>query len=83
MDRREIADVVRARIGELLDDARDIEDGDILAHHGLNSLLSVELTLRIEEEFDIAFEDDELSFENFETLRSITDLVAGKVSVRG
>ncbi|MBU7600088.1 hypothetical protein JGS22_021235 [Streptomyces sp. P38-E01] len=83
MNRREIAAIVRARIGELLDDARDIGDRDILSHHGLNSLLSVELTLRIEEEFDIAFEDDELNFENFETLQSITDLVAGKVSVHG
>ncbi|RLL66244.1 hypothetical protein D7M15_04335 [Streptomyces sp. Z26] len=83
MDRREIADIVRARIGELLDHPRTIEEGDILSHHGLNSLLGVELTLRVEEEFDIAFEDDELNVENFETLRNITDLVAGKVAVRG
>ncbi|AQW49554.1 phosphopantetheine-binding protein [Streptomyces antimycoticus] len=83
MDRCEVTDIVRARVGELLGDAQGIGDLDILSHHGLNSLLSVELTLRIEEDFDIIFEDDELNFENFETLKSITDLVAGKENVHG
>ncbi len=83
MDKSEITGIVRARVGRLLGDAQDIADTDLLSHHGLNSLLSVELTLGLEEAFDIVFEDDELTFENFETLGSIADLVDRKVSVHG
>jgi acyl carrier protein len=81
MDRGEIISIVRARVGRLLGGAEQIGDSDLLSHHGLDSLLSVELTLDLEEAFSVAFEDDELTFERFESIGLIADLLAAKVGV--
>lgn len=79
MDRYEITTMVRAQIERMLDDGLEFGDSDALTHYGLDSLRSVELTLNLESSFDLVFEDEELDFENFGSVRRIVDLVAAKV----
>lgn len=46
---------------------------------GLNSIKTIALVVELEERFDITFEDDELLFENFATIRTIADRISGKL----
>ena len=50
-----------------------------LLTHGLDSVNTVMLIVELEEALDILFEDHELLFENFSTLRIIEDLVKRKL----
>ncbi|GAA3434174.1 acyl carrier protein [Kutzneria kofuensis] len=79
MNRDEITGIVRSRIEQILGDERRIGDLDPLTYHGLDSLRSVDLTLSLENRFALVFEDDELDFENFRSVRRIVDLIAAKV----
>ncbi|WP_217558995.1 acyl carrier protein [Streptomyces sp. GbtcB6] len=79
MTREEVSDIVRTRIGSLLDAPADFAETDSLARHGLDSLSSVELTLLLEDSFSIVFEDDELTFDNFGSVGSIVTMVHSKV----
>ncbi|MFJ2867689.1 phosphopantetheine-binding protein [Kitasatospora sp. NPDC087314] len=80
MDRKIVQDIIRTELERLLGTAVTFGDDEPLVDHGLDSLLSVEFTLNLEDAFAIAFEDDELSFENFASLAVVTDLVQAKVS---
>jgi acyl carrier protein len=79
MNRGQITAVVRTNVEQMLGGATDIGELDQLTHHGLDSLLSVELMLSLEGAFAIVFEDEDLSFENFQSVHRIVDLVAAKV----
>jgi acyl carrier protein len=79
MDRQKIQDLVRAELEPLLSTPVTFGEDELLADHGLDSLASVELTLNLEDTFDITFDDDELSFEHFATLATITELIRTKV----
>lgn len=59
---------------ESLSDETVIFEGDL----GADSVQAVELITRLEEEFDIAFEDEELSAEMLETVGTLTDAVWNK-----
>lgn len=80
MDRQKAQDLIRVELERLLGTAVTFGDHEPLADHGLDSLTSVELTLSLEDTFDIAFEDDELSFDNFASVATITELLHSKVS---
>lgn len=45
----------------------------------LDSMAVVNVVTALEEEFDITFEDDEITAENFETLRTLVDFVQSKL----
>ncbi|WP_327341272.1 acyl carrier protein [Streptomyces europaeiscabiei] len=79
MERSEIAQKVRKHVGALLKSPADFPETDLLSAHGLDSLTSVQLTLYLEDEFGVLFEDDELGMENFSTLESIVGLLDKKV----
>lgn len=59
--------------GVLSDDYNLIENGV------LTSLQTVELVMFMEQRFGIIVRDEELSEENFATVRDIADLVASKI----
>ncbi|MFJ8823115.1 phosphopantetheine-binding protein [Streptomyces sp. NPDC102467] len=80
MDRKMVQDIIRTELERLLGTAVTFGDDEPLVDHGLDSLLSVELTLNLEDAFAITFEDDELSFENFASVGAVTDLVRAKDS---
>jgi acyl carrier protein len=79
LERSEITEKVRKNVGALLNSPTDFPETDLLSAHGLDSLTSVQLTLYLEDEFGVLFEDDELSIENFATLESIVGLLDKKV----
>ncbi|GAA0661783.1 hypothetical protein HUF15_30420 [Streptomyces samsunensis] len=79
MDRSEITQKVRKHVGALLKSPADFPETDLLSAHGLDSLTSVQLTLYLEDEFGVLFEDDELSIENFATIGSIVGILDKKV----
>jgi acyl carrier protein len=45
---------------------------------GLDSVNAVELVLRLEDEFGIEFGLDEIEYDNFRTVSSISDLIRNK-----
>jgi len=80
MDRHEIEQVVRREIERILETAPTMGGGESLAVHGLDSLRSVELTLCLEDAFEIVFDDEEISLENFADIDSIVTLLDVKLS---
>ncbi|MEW2289178.1 acyl carrier protein [Streptomyces sp. NPDC047841] len=78
MDRVQIIEAVRECVTELIGTTA-FSDGDLLADHGLDSLAGVELTLNLEDRFDITFGDDELSFEHFSKVETIVGLIEAKL----
>lgn len=48
-----------------------IQDDDILMEHGVDSVLMIEIVMRIEERFNIEFSAENL---NYHTLKSITEI---------
>ena len=53
----------------------EVEKNIKLESLGLDSLLKVELVVQLEEEFNITFNNEQLSPNNFMTVQSIIDLV--------
>ncbi|MFJ2214241.1 acyl carrier protein [Streptomyces sp. NPDC101062] len=80
MEQPEIANAVREVVREIAPNIPEMEENASLNSLGLDSLGSVELTLRLEDRFDVVFEDDELAFENFESVASIVDLLSAKTA---
>ena len=59
--------------------SREISDDEPLIENGvLTSLQTVELVMFMEDRFGIMVEDEELNEENFASVRTIAELVAGK-----
>jgi len=57
----------------------DLPDDFELAGNALDSMAVTNLILALEEYFGFVFEDEELSAEDFETIASLSTLVAQKV----
>ncbi|MEE1802232.1 MULTISPECIES: acyl carrier protein [unclassified Streptomyces] len=80
MEQSEIANAVREVVREIAPNISEMKESVSLNSLGLDSLGSVELTLRLEDHFGVVFEDDELAFENFESVASIVDLLSAKTA---
>lgn len=59
----------------------ELDDSVNLNVYGLDSLSRVELVILLEEEFGIRFNDRDLSQRNFETARSIYNLIKNEYGV--
>ena len=79
MDRQEVDKQVRANLAAQLRISADFPDTDLLADHGLDSLASVQFTIDLEDTFGIVFEDEDIAFEGFATIRSVVDLLLEKL----
>jgi acyl carrier protein len=82
MQRDEIEQVVRREVGQVLNTTEAIPAGESLATYGLDSLRSVELTLCLEDAFELVFDDEEISLENFGDVASIVELLDTKLADR-
>ncbi|MDM9379449.1 acyl carrier protein [Chlorogloeopsis sp. ULAP01] len=56
-------------------------DEDIFALGFVNSMFAMQLVLFVEQEFNIAVENEDLEFENFRTINSIANLIERKTTV--
>lgn len=72
----------RAKIKEFLSRFfrdRDLKDDeDIFALGFVNSLLALQLVQFLEKEFGITIEDEDLDFENFQTINNMVALIERK-----
>lgn len=50
-----------------------------LSQLGLDSMKAMALLVELEDTFDILYQDDELLFENFSTIQSISERIYGKL----
>jgi methoxymalonate biosynthesis acyl carrier protein len=56
-------------------------DEDIFALGFVNSMFAMQLVLFIEQEFKITIENEDLEFDNFRTINSITNLIERKTAL--
>ncbi|WDD36945.1 acyl carrier protein (plasmid) [Nostoc sp. UHCC 0926] len=56
-------------------------DEDIFALGFVNSMFAMQLVLFVEQEFQIAIENEDLEFENFRTIKSIANLIERKTAI--
>lgn len=66
----------------LSESADRINDNCSLKNFGLNSLNVIRLTVALENEFGIIVDDDQLVFENFDSIKKIYEFVLHKLEVR-
>ncbi|MDZ8264150.1 acyl carrier protein [Nostoc sp. ChiQUE01b] len=57
------------------------QDEDIFALGFVNSMFAMQLVLFVEQEFQIAIENEDLEFENFRSINSITNLIERKTAL--
>ncbi|MFN6461431.1 MAG: acyl carrier protein [Nostoc sp. DedVER02] len=56
------------------------QDEDIFALGFVNSMFAMQLVLFVEQEFQVAIENEDLEFENFRTINSIANLIERKTA---
>lgn len=55
-------------------------DEDIFALGFVNSMFAMQLVLFVEQEFQIAIENEDLEFDNFRTINSLANLIERKTA---
>ena len=70
-----ILESIKSIISELVSlDVEEIQEEDALGILGVDSLLTVELILRIEEMYEITFDSSDINFDNFEFVKSVANI---------
>ncbi len=57
----------------------EISQDETLNRVGVDSVNFIEIVVSLEEEFNIAFEDDELLLQNLNTINKLQTIIAGKL----
>ncbi|SHK00256.1 acyl carrier protein [Anaerocolumna jejuensis DSM 15929] len=82
MERKEIYEKIKQAISSVLRREVDFtgitEDTDIIESLNLNSIVAIELVVRMETLFDIEIDDEDLSTDLFRTLKNIADYIEEK-----
>ncbi|MFR3315112.1 MAG: phosphopantetheine-binding protein [Waltera sp.] len=66
---------IKKCIAEMLEQVEFIEDNVDLKVYGIDSLSKVQLVISLEEEFGIAFDDDDINQSHFQSVSSIGELL--------
>lgn len=75
MKKEDIENIVSNIILGIMDNKEYIDYGAILLEEGIDSLKIIEIVVKIEETFDLEFEDEKLSYETLRTISSIAEYV--------
>lgn len=67
-----IKELIEKTVGDV-EEFGDFGLDDNLADFGISSLNFIKILVAIEDEFNIEFEDEELEFENFNTIRKLVN----------
>jgi acyl carrier protein len=81
----DVIQFLRRTIANLIEDPgfeHTLDDDQLLQGAGMDSIRIMNLLVRIETEYEIMFDDDELLLENFESIRVIADRILQKVGIR-
>jgi acyl carrier protein len=73
---------IRAFVAPFFENYNLAEDEDMFAVGMVNSLFAMQLVLFVEKEFQITVENEDLDFENFRSINSISSLVDRKLNGR-
>ncbi len=81
----QIASFLRQKIAELIEytlSEEQLNDSDPIKDMGMDSVKTINLIIQIEQQFDIAFEDEEMVSDNFFSIRKIVATVLDKLGVQ-
>lgn len=78
-NRLEIFDLVSNKIKDLIGIENSLDPNEDLLELGLHSMKSIQLIVDIEETFGIEFDDEELLFDNFSTIKKIIERIEDKI----
>jgi methoxymalonate biosynthesis acyl carrier protein len=79
LQRDEIRERVRARVGPRLGGRALSDSDDMFALGYVNSLFALQLARMIEKEFGLRLDADDMDFDNFRTVNGIVTMVSGKL----
>ena len=84
MERKDILSVLNAKIKEIKDNGRVLNEDDYLDYKGasLNSLELITLIVYLEDYYEIEFEDEELLIGEYVYIKDLMDIVCKKCSWR-
>ena len=83
-ERQEVERFVKERMADLISRpelAAEFKEDTALEEVGIDSVLMVSLMVQLEQKFDIFYEDDELTSDNFATVGIIAERLMKKLSV--
>lgn len=83
MNREDVARKVKELVSEVLElkcSIEEIKEDDMLSTYGLSSFTAIRLIVLIESEYDFEFLDEDLVFENFESLNKLVDYIMKSAS---
>jgi len=83
-ERQEVERFVKERMADLISRpelAAEFAEDTALEEVGIDSVLMVSLMVQLEQKFDIFYEDDELTSDNFATVGIIAERLMKKLSV--
>lgn len=72
---------VRGFLSRYLEDSDFDDETELITSGLINSLVAMQLVLYIEEEFNIAVNNDDLNIRNFNTMRNIADFIMRKTTL--
>jgi acyl carrier protein len=78
MKNEEVRKKVRNFIGKYIQKKDLHDEEEILTTGMINSLFAMQLVMFVEKEFQIKVENEDLDFENFDTIKAITKFVDKK-----
>lgn len=76
-----VMDFVCSKVQEVLQTDEALTLDKDLASLGMDSFNSMNLVIEFETRFEIVFDDEELLFENFATVRNMVDRIYAKLDV--
>lgn len=83
MNREDVARKVKELVSEVLElkcSIEEIKEDDMLSIYGLSSFTAIRLIVLIESEYDFEFLDEDLVFENFESVNKLVDYIMKSAS---
>ena len=78
---KEVKEKIQTFLSKYFENHQLKDDEDIFASGFINSMFVMQLVLFIEQEFQLTIKDEELDFDNFRTINSMTWLIESKVSI--
>ena len=78
MKKQEVVSKVKELVSEVLElesSIEEIKEDDMLSTYGLSSFTAIQLIVLIENEYDFEFLDEDLVFENFESVNKLVDYI--------
>jgi len=74
-----LKEIIKATYKEEINLDNITENSDLVEEIGVNSIVGIEIFVRVEKEFDIEIDDEDLSIETIRTLSIMADYIEKKL----